>query len=103
MNDWKDCSSLQDLAAAQARGDEIEIATLGGQWLSWVGHTWNCEWKFRCRPAKPKTKTVVLREALMLYTVGGYTYVWYSTSEAESWGTFIRWTGGERTEEVPCD
>ena len=50
-NEWKDCSSLQELAAAQARGDEIDVYA-SGEWSIWDETVWHEREEYRCRPAK---------------------------------------------------
>ena len=51
---WTECSTLQELAAAQARGDEIDNY-VGGEWGIWDETAWNKREEYRCRPAKPKS------------------------------------------------
>ena len=102
MTEWTELRNLQDVAAAQARGDEIEYKFNPAveEWYPWVDKLgWAKTWFLRSRPRK-RTKTIVIREWLSLLH-GCYTYFWTSESDASKSSSFIRWTGNERTEEVP--
>ena len=98
-NEWKDCSSLQELAAAQARGDDIM------EWRESSGHTWNGtvwgQWnQYRCRPAKPATKTVTLRKALLRDSDGRY-YTSEGSCSYKNDRFFVCWLGDPYIVEVP--
>lgn len=57
INEWKDCITVQDLAAAQARGDDImEWRESSGR--TWDGAAWRQGSQYRCRPAQPACKEV---------------------------------------------
>ena len=58
-NEWRDLKTLQDIAAAQAAGDEIEYF-LGGRWKAWQGVTWNVCRQFRARPRQKTEKIKML-------------------------------------------
>lgn len=62
MTEWTELKTLQDVAAAQARGDEIQVYGVA-TWVPFEGKQWFASSDYRSRPAK-KTKTIVLREAL---------------------------------------
>ncbi len=94
---WQDCATMKSVVEAMERGDEIEVQEFDGTWTKWEGSIWSKTRRFRCRPAKPKTKTVVMRECLMKYSYG-YEYVWFGGNPGVY---FVRYTGNERTEEVP--
>ncbi len=61
MSEWKELKTLQDLAAAQAAGEEIEVRLARSVWERWAGVVWNSAMNYRSRPAKPKTKKVKLQ------------------------------------------
>lgn len=50
--EWTDLPTLQDVAAAQARGDEIHC--FAAVWERWGGDWWDADAQFRSRP-KQKT------------------------------------------------
>lgn len=90
MNDWAELKTLQDVAAAQARGDEIEISLHGNQWQLWGGWYWGNDRFFRSRPKK-KTKTIVLREALFNIGAGVYKTEWTTDEREQRSVHFVRW------------
>lgn len=58
-NEWRDLKTLQDVAAAQAAGDEIEFRGLGiTDYKAWNGVGWSSSWSYRARPRKPATKKI---------------------------------------------
>jgi hypothetical protein len=96
--EWKDLPTLQDVAAAQAAGEEIELYyKFSETWHPWDGTIWEAQSKYRSRPVL-KTRTIVLREAVCRALQGPYWLSWFS-EEPEH--VFVKWTGNERTEEVP--
>lgn len=91
--EWKELKTLQDVAAAQAAGEEIEWRDLGADWRSWNGATWYVKAEFRSRPKK-RTKTIVLREALLASSgTGEITYytMWATEAYFKNCQTFVRW------------
>ena len=58
--EWKDLTTLQEVAQAQADGWEIEICSDDvDEWVPWIGKAW-CEWKqYRGLPKQPRMKKVV--------------------------------------------
>jgi hypothetical protein len=72
--DWVPLLTLQDVAAAQARGDEIEVEHPREPLTIWVGKSWSANASYRSRPRK-KTKTIVLREALIDFKDSGWFLV----------------------------
>ena len=79
MTEWTELKTLQDVAAAQARGDEIEVGLtdLIG-WGCWNGEFWGKTCLYRSRPRK-QTKKIVLREALVTDMMGNYLTTWIDT------------------------
>jgi hypothetical protein len=99
MSNWTELKTLQDIAAAHVRGDEIEVFGLDGDWVVWSGGSWCAGNPYRSRPRK-RTKTVVLREFLAAGPYGRH-YHWTDTPKnVEHMEWFVRWTGNERIEEV---
>ncbi len=101
-NEWRDLPTMQDVAAAQAAGDEITVRSdERSTWLPWVGNCWREDLNYRARPRKPATKTVVLRRALIVDGDGKHcpTCGEYDFSK---WPNFIMWLPGEETVEVPA-
>jgi hypothetical protein len=74
-NEWVPLLTLQEVAAAQARGDEIETR-VGNvwDWRPWYPECWDCKSNYRSRHRK-KTKTVVLCEALVAFKDSGWFLV----------------------------
>ena len=58
-NEWRELKTLQDVAAAQAAGDEVEYL-MGNSWQLWGGSFWSSLGAFRARPRQPKMKKVKL-------------------------------------------
>ncbi len=86
---WVPLLTLQDVAAAQARGDEIEVyPETYEEWMRWHAGSWNSESRYRSRPRK-KTKTIVLREALRANGSGFYWTEWCSDGHTPS--GLIKW------------
>ncbi len=88
MNEWRELKTLQEVAEAQKNGEEIE-RNYGGGWKPWAGKAWDSGSCYHSRPRK-KTKTIVLREALMRNSIGGY-WIDLRTTDAEAGTFFIRW------------
>jgi hypothetical protein len=87
MSEWKELKTLQEVAAAQADGEEIECDFDGIGWRFWLGEDWKDSWRFRSRPRK-KVKQVVLREALFRSS----EKYWTSWVESEkTFCNFVRW------------
>jgi hypothetical protein len=56
--EYKPINNLQELAAAQAAGHEIEYRLYNNcVWCVWENKDWNITWKFRSRP-RPTKRTV---------------------------------------------
>ena len=71
-NEWRELKTLQDVATAQAAGDEIEVMRIGDlDYSEWRGIAWSVSWSFRARP-RPKTKKVKIYG--YLDTVTGRTF-----------------------------
>ena len=70
-NEWRDLKNLQDVAAAQAAGEEIEC-TGEALWFPWDGNHWDKLMKYRARPRQPKTKKLKIYG--YLDTVTGRTF-----------------------------
>lgn len=85
MNEWRELKTLQEVAEAQKNGEEIEIKGAFG-WFEWSGSCWSDECAYRSRPRK-KTKTIVLREALILGPFGHYFIRWCSDCD----DGLVRW------------
>jgi hypothetical protein len=107
MSEWRELKTLQEVAAAQAAGEEIEFKS---------SETWNptffdsgrifyeSSYQWRSRPKK-KTKTIVLREALFIQRDPdrGYSTNWAS-EKGELHSNFIRWLDTPAREvEVDCE
>lgn len=90
--EWKELRSLQEVAAAQAAGEEIEYCQVAGSWTPWVGSYWDCGWKFRSRPAM-RTKKIVLREALFFSDTTNLPFTLWCSDEfiPKNFGHFSRW------------
>lgn len=101
MGEWKDLPTMQDVAAAQAAGEEIEAYLLGQDgWKSWKANAWDASAAYRSRPRK-QTKTVVLRRAL-LQTGNSYYSTIPSSIDYSTGNTFVMWLSGEEIVEVPA-
>ncbi len=104
MTEWVELKTLQEVASAQARGDEIEVGHKYDDiiyWKLWGGLEWTKCYKYRSRPRK-QTKTVVVREYLWVDRIlpnNVYHYQWTSADMSKE-KYFVHWTGNERTEEV---
>lgn len=98
--EWKELKTLQEVAAAQAAGEEIQVNYYDSVgWHVWDGFCWKDQWKYRSRP-KPRTKKIVLREALRA-TENFYWTAWYSEGTDFERG-FVRWLDTPAREiEVP--
>jgi len=83
---WTDCSALQDLAAAQARGDEIDVYA-GGEWSIWDETVWHEREEYRCRPAKTNDVRPWHTEPI------AHMYQRYDPHKAtcRKWGQYIHW------------
>ncbi len=103
MTEWCDLPTMQDVAAAQAAGDEITVRIdERSAWLSWVGNCWREDLNYRARPRKPVTRVVVLRRALMRELLSDNYYGTNPTSiDYSSREGFVMWLPGEETVEVP--
>ncbi len=99
MLEWRDLPTIQEVAAAQAAGDEIH-RDAGTGFMGWDGTYWASNWKFRSRPRKPATKTIVLRRAL-LNGNGEYTATAFSDFDWSENEYFVMWLPGEESYEVP--
>ncbi len=51
--EWRELKTLQDLAAAQAAGDEIEVRVMGSNFEMWHGYAWHYDYAYRARPKDP--------------------------------------------------
>lgn len=57
--EWKDLTTLQDVAKAQADGWEIEVFDeSAGVWCQWASRAWYSNRSYRGRPKQQKTRTV---------------------------------------------
>lgn len=91
MSEWTELKTLQEIAAAQARGDEIEFYDAASCiWHSWSGVAWYGTKSYRSRPKK-KTKVVVLREGLFCYRKVEYFTRWTSDFITGRDEFFVRW------------
>lgn len=95
MTEWTELKTLQEVAAAQARGDEIEYISDAGnlkyeKFKPWDGRGWYATYEFRSRPRK-KTKTIVLREALFNLGNGIYKTEWTTAPREQSSVHFVHW------------
>lgn len=96
--EWKELKTIQEVAAAQAAGEEIEIRCYGS-WGSWNGDNYYASQMYRSRPRK-KVKVVVLREGLFYDQHGDWTTEWHSCDWTEL-QYFVKWLDTpERTVEV---
>ena len=93
-DNWQDCPTIEDVVEAKKRGDEIECRRPSSDsWERWVKEDWFGSWKYRCRPAKPMVKTVVMREIeVMQHNLKIRMFV-----------SALKFTGNEREEVVPND
>ena len=92
--DWQDCPTFQSVAEALDRGDEIACRRPSRDfWELWVKEDWFESWKYRCLPAKPKVKTVVMREI----------EVTRHNLKMRMFVSDLTFTGNKREEEVPND
>jgi len=55
MTEWTELKTLQEVAEAQSRGDEIEVSCIGSKWEPWTSLHWHAIYLYRSRPRK-KTK-----------------------------------------------
>lgn len=103
QDNWQDCPTFESVAEAKKRGDYIEYITdeenyKYEEFKPWdTSKGWFSTYEFRCRPAKPKTKTVVFQELEITYAPWTFITVFVPKD-------FIiecRYTGNERIEEVP--
>ncbi len=62
-SEWRELKTLQEVAAAQAAGDEIRVKEAMFGWKEWNGSKWSDVSEYRSR-ARPKAETVTLRKAL---------------------------------------
>ncbi len=101
--EWRDLPTMQDVAAAQAAGDEIHVKVDGpkGAWFLWDGSCWLGDQKYRARPHKPATKTVTLRRALLVKSDGTYGTL-EGDEDFSKANNFVMWLPGEETVEVPA-
>ncbi len=54
MTEWRPINSLQELAAAQAAGDEVEDRYFPlCPWRGWEQNEWNSAYEYRARPKDP--------------------------------------------------
>lgn len=97
--EWRDLPTMQDVAAAQAAGEEIQVKTGSQGWGDWNGLFWQDCYNFRSRPRK-QTKTIVLRRALITQD-GYYTEVAASDLDYSASAKFVMWLPGEEIVEVP--
>lgn len=91
MSEWKELKTLQEVAAAQVAGEEVECAKAHVEtqgWYAWDGVAWYKGQLYRSRPKK-KVKTIVLREAL--FSCGGDRFwtSWVSCNYVED--GFVKW------------
>lgn len=101
MKDWTELKTLQDVAAAQARGDEIRFYAGDSAWEIWEAEVWCDDIKYRSRPVKPKTKTVVMREAVFRSMGRDYYTLWSSAKDC-AMDHFVCWIDTPAREiEVP--
>lgn len=102
--EWKNLTTLQEVAAAQAAGEEIEYLADAGNYKyekfrPWDGGNWLNTYEYRSRP-KPRTKKVVLRKAVFKRN-DSYWTGWYSDEELFGNG-FVCWLDAPAKEiEVP--
>ena len=54
-DDWMDLPSFEAVALAMSKGWEIEVLDTGSRWTAWSKSMWRAAWRFRGRPAQPKT------------------------------------------------
>ena len=86
MTEWTELKTLQDVAAAVDRDDEIEVL-FDADWEAW-DTCYYASRRYRSRPKK-KVKQIVLREALMRSSYGYYTR--WCTKDIETPSFFIKW------------
>lgn len=55
--EWKELSTIGQVAEAVAAGMEIECHNYNA-WVKWKGLNWHSELKYRARPKQPKTMKV---------------------------------------------
>jgi len=61
--EWKDCSTLSELAAAVERGDEIEVAHVGNYpQIPWQGEIWYVDSRYYCRPREIEVREIEVPE-----------------------------------------
>lgn len=92
-SEWTKLNTMQEVAAAQARGDEINSLACNRGWIEWEGTWWASDNLFRSRSRpKKKTKTVVLREALRKHN--DYYWTEFCTEEFDPAFpySFVKWT-----------
>jgi hypothetical protein len=76
-SEWEDLPTLQDVAAAQAAGEEIEIYSPSqGLWIYWEGVVWDSRHLYRSRPV-PKVRKV----KMLAWFTNHNQLVWYSEDE----------------------
>ncbi len=58
--EWRELKTLQEVAAAQAAGEEVQVSS-EGRWAEAKLDMWHCRYLYR---ARPKVKTVTLQKAM---------------------------------------
>lgn len=95
--DWIELNTIESVAMAKGDGWEIEFRSHEAyKWSNWTGNSWDSGWKFRGRPARPKTKTVKLLAYLDLQ--GEFRRVNEKSFTNSNW---IRVTSEDKEIEVP--
>ncbi len=96
MSEWRGLKTMQEVAAAQVAGDEIECDD-GSGWCAWDATIWYHDSKYR---ARPKAETVTLRKALFNDEQFGEFAYECTEKHANSRPGFIRWLGDPVAYEV---
>lgn len=89
MSEWRELKTLQEVAAAQANGDEIEVR-LAGAWVCWPRNKWRDDDEYR---ARPKAETVTLRKALFSNDLGFKWSFDCNEGYAKAEESFVCWIG----------
>ena len=99
MSEWRELKTLQDVAAAQAAGDEIEVGSdhvgAAWAWYKWDGEYWASDSPYRARPRQPKMKKL----KMLCYLIGG-RLDWFHNDYGSSDG-WIRIPSEDKEIEVP--
>lgn len=94
MSEWKVLKTLQEVAAAQAAGDEIQREVDYG-WERWNGAYWSSMYNLRSRPKQ--NEVIQLRKGLFGSPSAGYDVRQCTEQYAEGCSNFVQWLTSTET------